>query len=151
MEPLIVFGASHLYLVSGVVAGAYFVSRDRDTQKKIVIVGLFSGSISLLIATVANRLIQNPRPFVADNFIPLVAHAPDNGFPSDHSLLVGFIASLIFVFDRRVGALLWIVAVAVGTARVLAGVHHPVDVIGSFLIAAASVTVVTKMVARLKK
>ncbi len=146
MDSLIVFGASYLYILSGLVAGIFFLVQPRPSQKRLVILGILSAAIAGLLAFVAGKLYVDPRPFVAGNFVPLVPHAADNGFPSDHSLLVGLIAALVFAFDKRVGTILWIVAIAVGTSRVLAGVHHPVDVFGSFLISIAAVVLGEKIV-----
>ena len=73
-------------------------------------------------------------PFVENNFVPLIAHAADNGFPSDHTLFGAAIASVIFLFDKKWGTGLFMLAFLVGVSRVLAGVHHFVDIAGSLLI-----------------
>jgi undecaprenyl-diphosphatase len=59
----------------------------------------------------------------------------DNGFPSDHTLLATAIAFAIFHFNKKLGLFLFLLAVLVGVARILAGVHHAADIAGSLIIA----------------
>ena len=101
---------------------------------------LVLASIALPLVFVASRtaslLFENPRPFLEYDFVPLIAHVADNGFPSDHALLVFAVASIVFAFNKQVGIGLFVLAVLVGTGRVLVGVHHVIDIVGSFVIAA---------------
>ncbi len=90
-------------------------------------------------------LYFDPRPFVAGHFTPLLYHIPDNGFPSDHLLLVSVIAMIGTYWNKKLGAVLWILAVIIAIARVYVGVHHVIDVVGSMVIAIA----VTMMVRRI--
>ncbi len=55
---------------------------------------------------------------------------------------MGTLAAIVTVFDRRMGALLWVLAILVGIARVLSAVHHPIDILASFGIAIAATTAV---------
>lgn len=98
--------------------------------------------ITLLIGKILNHFIYNSRPFVKEGFAPLITHAPDNGFPSDHMLLVSSIAIVITFYNKKLGILLWIMAILVGISRVAVGVHHPVDILGSATIAIFSSTIV---------
>jgi undecaprenyl-diphosphatase len=65
----------------------------------------------------------------------LIPHVADNGFPSDHTLYAMVVAATLFVFKRKTGILVGVLAVLIGLARVSAGVHHPVDIIASVVIA----------------
>jgi undecaprenyl-diphosphatase len=68
------------------------------------------------------------------NFIPLIPHAPDNGFPSDHTLFGTALAVIIFPFHKRLGTVLFILALLVGIARVYLGINHAIDILGSAVI-----------------
>lgn len=50
------------------------------------------------------------------------------------------IASVVFVYSRKLGVVLGILALTVGLARVAAYVHHPIDILGGILIAVVSVS-----------
>lgn len=106
----------------------------------------FSFPLAYLLAKLGSALYESPRPFVLSGIPPLVPHASDNGFPSDHTLFSAALAVLVLRYDKRVGFVLFVLACLVGTARVLAGIHHGVDIIGSLLIASAMVYVVGRFV-----
>ncbi len=130
-----IFAAKYLFILSFIVAGIYFLLQPRSIQKRIVIFSTISLVLIYLFATTAGHLYNNPRPFVVDNFTPLIPHAPDNGFPSDHVLLVSAIAAVFTYFGtRRIIISLWVIVALVAIGRVFVGVHHPIDVIASILI-----------------
>jgi undecaprenyl-diphosphatase len=103
--------------------------------------GVFAGCVAALIAfglgLVLERILTRPRPFVELGFTPLIAHAADSSFPSDHMLTgVALIGPLLWTVPR-VGWLLLCWTLIVGVARVAAGLHHPSDILGSAALAIA--------------
>lgn len=70
---------------------------------------------------------------------PLFPHSIDNGFPSEHVLLAIIVAGVVFAYNRKLGVILAILGLVVGSARVLANVHHPIDIIGGVTIALISI------------
>jgi undecaprenyl-diphosphatase len=142
MHSLITFVGKYFIVLSIVVAVAFWLRLG--TKKKIalgwrVVVG---GVLAEGLAQIASRLYYDTRPFVTEHVVPLIAHAADNGFPSDHALLASFLGFVVLCYSRKVGLLLLLVAILIGWARVAAHIHHPIDIIGSFLIAALSVAIV---------
>ncbi|MDE2232622.1 MAG: phosphatase PAP2 family protein [Patescibacteria group bacterium] len=108
----------------------------------MAILAIASAVLAYIVAKLCGMVYYDPRPFVVDNFTPLIAHAADNGFPSDHALLVSVVAMIGTIWEKKLGMWLWIIAITVGIARVYVGVHHTTDVVGSAVIAiAATVTV----------
>lgn len=134
MDYLIIFSAKYLWIASLVLAVFAWM---RVANKKSFISLSILLPTSYLLGVIARKMYFNPRPFVENNFAPLIEHAPDNGFPSDHVLLVASLATLITLFDRKLGALAWIIVILVAASRVLAGVHHVLDVSASVLISIA--------------
>lgn len=130
-----VFGAKYAIALSFMLASVYFFKAPRDIQKHIIIFTAIALPLIYLTALLAGHLYYNPRPFVAENFTPLIPHAADNGFPSDHMLLASAVAAICSFYSRRIGAILWGLALYIGISRVYVGVHHPVDIIGSAVIA----------------
>ncbi len=105
----------------------------------------FSVVLGLLLNVVAGSLWHHDRPFVDHprNTVLLVHHVADNSFPSDHATVAFAAAFAVLVFYRRVGALLVLAAIGVAAARLLVGVHYPIDVATSAVIGAVSAAVVT--------
>lgn len=143
MESLIIFGAQYLYLVIVAIALGFVFRLPKEQAQRFVTFALLALPLTYIVAKLTSLGFYNPRPFVVEDLVPLISHAPDNGFPSDHTLLSSAIAAVVWCFHRSLGSLLLAVAFLVGMARVLAGVHHVSDVLGSILIATI-VTAVTK-------
>ncbi len=95
--------------------------------------------LTYLLGKIGSFLYFDARPFVVDHFIPLIMHAADNGFPSDHTLLAAGLAAVGMYWNKKLGIVLWALAALIAVARVYVGVHHPIDVIGSAVIALIAV------------
>lgn len=140
MDSLFIFGAKYLWIASALIAlYAFYKSEIKFMFFKT---GALILPISYIAGIIARMLYYNPRPFVVNNFTPLIEHASDNGFPSDHALLVASLAALVTIFNRKLGLVLWIIAIFVAISRVYAGVHHVLDVVGSFAISIAVALVI---------
>src|SRR3569833_455506 len=96
------------------------------------------GALAFILSRIGSHVYHDPRPFVVGHFTPLLPHGHDNGFPSDHTLVSAFLAYSALYFSKRIGWVLVTIALLIGIARVLAGVHHTIDIIGSFVIAGLS-------------
>jgi undecaprenyl-diphosphatase len=79
-----------------------------------------------------DALIFDPRPFAVNHFQPLLPHTANNGFPSGYGLLAATIVAAIFFANRRWTVPFIILAFLIGWARVGVGIHHTVDVAGSW-------------------
>ena len=135
LDLLAIFCAKYLIAFSLILAAAAFLRLSRDKQRSMIIFAAITLPIIYLTAVIAGYFYNNPRPFVVLHFVPLIPHGNDNGFPSDHMLLASTLASIWTIYNRRIGLVLGVLALFIGIARVYAGVHHPVDIIGSVIVA----------------
>lgn len=139
---IFIFGAKYSYLLVIIIAFVWFLIQPKARKKEFLIIACICLPLALVIFKIAGYLYYNPRPFVVGHFKPLIYHNASNGFPSHHELLVSAIAAMIFIFSRRVGFVLWILALFVGFSRVYVGVHHMIDIAGSILISISLVALV---------
>jgi undecaprenyl-diphosphatase len=145
MDKFLVFDAPYLFIGSFIISLVYFFKLSEDERIKLVIRGLVTAICSYGIALLAGHLYDDPRPFVVGHFKPLIAHDTENGFPSDHILLLSVIASVCTLQTKKAWtALLWVITFTVAYARVYVGVHHYIDVLASILIAVVVSIVVFK-------
>jgi len=111
---------------------------DGALRRAGVAAGLGAG-LALACAQLLARLVERPRPFVADpTGVHLFAHhAADPGFPSDHATAAFAIATALALRDRRLGAVVGVLAVVLAAGRVALGVHYPSDVLAGAVLGAA--------------
>lgn len=103
--------------------------------------GLASTATTAMLALGANQLAgllwYEPRPFMIGIGRTLMAHVPENSFPSDHTtfiLTVGF-ALLMTRAAPTWGKIVSALGVLVAWARIYLGLHFPLDMLASALIA----------------
>jgi undecaprenyl-diphosphatase len=138
VNSITVFIAQYFLYLSVFITVWYWFTCPTSTRIELIVRLAIGGVLALALAKIASQLYYDPRPFVTEHIKPLFAHAADNGFPSDHALLISLLGFTVVSYSRKVGATLLAIAVAVGSARVAAHVHHPVDILGSFLISAVA-------------
>ena len=135
MDTLFIFGAKYLFLLAVVILIIVFFRLPKEKRKEMVIFGAISLVLTYVLGLIAGHLWFDPRPFVVGNFTPLIPHAADNGFPSDHTILTAALAMIAWQFNRKASWVVWIAALLVGISRVYVGVHHPIDIAGSIVFA----------------
>ena len=79
-------------------------------------------------------LIHTPRPF--DVFPKVVSLFPETSyaFPSGHATFFMAIAFAIFFNHKKVGYVFILFALLIGVARIVSGVHFPVDILGGYIL-----------------
>ncbi len=150
LDILAIFCAKYLIALSLIFAVAFALRLQKKEQRSLIIFAAIALPLIYLSALIAGHLYNNPRPFVAEHFVPLIPHGADNGFPSDHVLLASAIAAIWTIYNKRIGLVLWGISLFIGIGRVYVGVHHPIDIIGSALIAASITCVVYVLMKRIK-
>ena len=97
-----------------------------------------------------------PRPFIVhhDLITPITQglQVDPNSFPSGHTYIVFAIAASIFLYGhKRLGVILFVLAILVAVARIGAGLHYPSDVIAGALLGLSSGAVAYLVVQRLEE
>lgn len=137
---MIAFIATYLlWVLVGCFALVWLLAEGRRGKVSVGLAAVIGLVVVLVLITVAGALHSDPRPFVDNPALhPLIQHAPDNGFPSDHASAAALIATLVFLRHRWYGALLAIGALAVAWSRVAAHVHHVQDVVAGLVFGGAA-------------
>ncbi len=150
MDLLITLAATYLFLPIVFIGVLAWLLSNRAMKIEMLKLGILAFPASLFVALIAGYLYVDPRPFVVEHLRPLIAHAADNGFPSDHTLLSMTVAAVVMAFYRKLGLLLFVLGLLVGVSRVMAQVHHPVDILGSTIIAFLAVLIALSILKRVK-
>jgi undecaprenyl-diphosphatase len=136
MHQAVIVIAKYFIILSVIVTLWVFIEQPKDKKKEFILLGLIGGLLAILLAKLGGHFFYDTRPFVAGHFTPYFSHGADNGFPSDHTLLASFFMFLGWRYSRKFGISLFVLAILIGLSRVQAGVHHLVDIIGSFAFSA---------------
>lgn len=148
MDLLTIFLAAKLPIVIVVIALLAFLCADYKQKRGLVNVSVIILPLAFVMSRIANLLIENPRPFVDGHMSALIYHIPDNGFPSDHTLLAVTIGAIVYTQNKVIGSILIGLGILVGVGRVLAGVHHAIDITGSVIIAFVSTYIISILILR---
>ena len=121
--------ADYLVLFGALVLAWLYL---RQQSLRTFIAASLAALVAVGIAGLIGQVDYVPRPFVAEHFAPLIKHAADSSFPSDHLAALGGICGAAWFTARRLSVATAIVAVAVAFARVYVGVHWVTDVVAGF-------------------
>lgn len=126
-----------IYAAMALVAGLWIWGEPDRRGRLLATVGGVSAAIG--INQVLGMLWYEPRPFVIGLGHTLIRHAADNSFPSDHGTFMwGLGFSLVATAAaRRWGVAVWLAGLLVAWARIYLGVHYPIDMAASLLVALA--------------
>jgi len=126
------------YLVALGLAGWWLIGGA--TKRRALMIAGVSMGIGMLVNLVITSTTYMPRPFAAGIGHTWLAHRLETSFPSDHATLllsIGF--ALVMARGLRwAGAGITVLGLATAWARVFLGVHFPLDMVASGIIALAA-------------
>jgi undecaprenyl-diphosphatase len=141
LDTAMIFAAKYIvYIVSLYLAYIWFV---RSKYRQEVLFAGYAALLGLGINSIIDLFYFHPRPFMIPTGILLIPYASETSFPSDHATIMFSISLMLLLFKdlRRSGAILFILSLISGLARIYAGLHFPMDIAGSLLVAFFSVCI----------
>ena len=125
----------------------WFVGQNREARLRYqiaIFAALTSMALSSLIVLIINNIYIRPRPFDVFEGLTVLFYRPtDPSFPANSAAAAFALAAGIWSVNKPIGTAMFLAAVAYGFARVFAGVHYPLDIVGGALIALAMVYAVS--------
>jgi undecaprenyl-diphosphatase len=125
------FAAVYLVFATALIVIPVWVRRD---GLRACVAAALGAVLAVALTAAIGALWDRPRPFVAEHFTPLISHAPDASFPSDHLAALGAVTICVWLASHRLGIATAIIAAVVAFARVYVGVHYVSDVGGGFVL-----------------
>ncbi|MBI4225125.1 MAG: phosphatase PAP2 family protein [Candidatus Sungbacteria bacterium] len=133
---LIVFFAQYFAYIATII---FLITAYRSRNR---FAALWLPLISALIARAGiTELIRffyhRPRPFTAFQVHQLLSDSAWS-FPSGHAAFFFALATGVWLYDKKWGTALFLVAAVITTSRVIAGVHYPSDILAGALLGIAT-------------
>ena len=101
--------------------------------KEITLV-FFSGVLAWVLAYILKIIIHTPRPLeMFSNIVPLFSES-GYALPSGHATFFMALALALFFNHKKAGYVFILFALLIGVARIIAGVHFPIDILGGFVL-----------------
>ncbi|OGJ04115.1 hypothetical protein A3G06_01325 [Candidatus Nomurabacteria bacterium RIFCSPLOWO2_12_FULL_46_14] len=133
-DQTIVFFAVYFPFIAATLAAVLFGFYYKKRRELIFI--FLAAGLAWLIAYFLKDFIASGRPFVSLADISSLFLKESYAFPSGHAAFFGALAVAIFLNHRQAGYVFIIFALLIGAARIAAGVHFPIDILGGFVLGA---------------
>ena len=112
-----------------------------------LIEAILGGAFTIALVKIAGIAYFHARPFVVYGQLPLVQHVADNSFPSDHLAACGLAIGYLWTRNRMFAAIGALCAALIGTARVLADLHWPIDIFAGLALGIIAVAIARRVTA----
>ncbi|MEK7588935.1 MAG: phosphatase PAP2 family protein [Patescibacteria group bacterium] len=132
---VIVFAVLFVLLHHDVVRSKKPFALLKQKWQEIIFVFL-SSVIAWVLAYILKSIFMTPRPFLALSEVTPLWIEGGYAFPSGHSTAFMALAVSIFLCHKKVGYAFIGFAILIGIARIMAGVHFPIDILGGFILGA---------------
>lgn len=135
LDKAIIFTAVYFPFAVMLLAFLYLLFYKKSLRDLIFV--FFSAGLAGIISKLLKILIHTLRPaFMLPDVQPLFEKI-SYAFPSDHASFFMALAVAIFFINKKAGYVFLLFALLIGLARITAGVHFPIDILGGFVLGAA--------------
>jgi len=124
-----------------------FISRDSLKEGIFTIFGILA---AWGISYIMKITFMMPRPFIrfSSEILPLFPYGGFDSFPSGHATLFAALATALYIYHKKIGILFWIFTILISLARVISGVHFPIDILVGWILGTVTVIIVNKIIIR---
>ncbi|MBP9717958.1 phosphatase PAP2 family protein [Candidatus Gracilibacteria bacterium] len=144
-DALAVIAADYMifFMVAG-IAGYVFYEKNQDRGFYNVIKMMVAILISRgVLVTIVRIILVRARPFMAASVTQLLSQSPlEQSFPSAHASMMFALAGSMYCADKRWGVVYLVLATVSGLARIIVGIHFPLDILGGAVLGILSVVLV---------
>lgn len=140
LDYLMIYGAEFVIYIT-IFFTAFLLFKQRVKEKAALLLILFSLPIGFLLIKIIRLFIIEPRPFIHLYLRPLIWYYQGPSFPSTHTMIMAIITFSYFYYRSRWAYLFLFLLAWVAIARIYAGLHYPLDIIGSLIVAVISLAV----------
>jgi undecaprenyl-diphosphatase len=131
-DKIIIFFADAFPYIVILLAVIYLFFYKKDWKDFFII--FISSGLAWFLAYIFKFIFHTGRPFeIFPNVISLFSES-GYAFPSGHSTFFMALAFAIFFGHKKIGYIFIFFSLLIGIARIMAGVHFPIDILGGFIL-----------------
>ena len=148
LDKIFIFCAEYLpYLavIFIIIFVAYHYAGEFEWQKPFAVIKkrfreiylIFAPAIlGWIVVEILKDIFASPRPFIkfAESVNPLFVHGGMDSFPSGHATFFGALALSVFFVNKKMGYLFILFALIIGFARIISGIHFPIDILCVYIL-----------------
>jgi len=131
-DKVIIFFADTFPYIVILLAVIYLFFYKKDWRDFFVI--FISSAFAWFLAYIFKILIHTPRPFDIFSNVSSLFSETGYAFPSGHATFFMALAFALFFNHKKVSYIFILFALLIGIARIIAGVHFPIDILGGFIL-----------------
>ncbi len=140
----LLFHHDHKYVDSTKIRSVF-----RQRLKEIALVFL-SAILAWALTKGLKELFSSPRPFISIEELKLLfQYGGHDSFPSGHATFFSALAVSLYRYHRGIGIIFIVGALVIGTARVMAGIHYPIDILVGYILGGIVSFIVYSMLLKL--
>lgn len=108
----------------------------REFKKRIreVVLVFFSGGLAWFLSYIFKFMIHSYRPSIMLPNVSSLFTGTGYAFPSGHAAFFTALAFALFFSHKKIGYAFMFFTLLIGLARIIAGVHFPIDILGGFIL-----------------
>lgn len=135
------FAVWYIYIIALVAATTWYQDIKKESLSEFwkntrALVAAVVGAEALTL--IIRFFYESPRPLWEFD-IPYLFEKTSNSFPSGHTMFAFSLATAIYFFgNKKIAYMLYASGLFIGTARIIAGVHYPLDILGGIVLGAAT-------------
>ena len=145
LDGLIIFLAVYFPYIVVILAGLFLLFHHEVLKaeapfkvlyqkKKEILFVFFVSFLAYFMSVVLKILFHTLRPFASLSQVSSLFTESGYAFPSGHATFFIALAFSLFFLHKKAGYLFMFFALLIGLARIIAGVHFPIDILGGFML-----------------
>lgn len=88
-----------------------------------------------VLAEIIRWLWFRKRPFVIENFIPLINQSSlEASFPSGHATFYFALSTIVYFYNKKAGILFYAASFLIVISRIFVGIHWPSDILAGVIL-----------------
>jgi len=121
-----------------------FLVKDFKKYLRMVIESVVAALFArFVIVSFIRWTLPRPRPFITNN-VNLLFEYSGSAFPSGHAAFFFAVATIIYLYNKKIGALFYLSSILIVLARVFSGVHWPSDILAGAIVGIISGLLIKK-------